>query len=332
MASLLFRSYAGPEPSHPVSTLLLQLLLQLLLPSSWDAAMLRRPPNGEGLTLSRDVACGQRYVQGKVLGGMDAPEKKWPWQVSVHYRGFHICGGSIIDEYWVLSAAHCFGRNRDMEAYDMYVGLVDLMVAGSYTQWFEVNKVILHDTYEAHHPIGGDVALVQLKTRIVFSEAVLPICIATPDVSLQNLTCWATGWGFISQKGDSSDHLQEVQVPLIPLILCQLFYGQPSLIQPDMMCAGDLMNMKTVCEGDSGGPLVCELNRIWVQIGIVSWGRGCLFPMYPTVYARVSHFSTWIHHQIAHTPPPLQPFPILSCTLGTSVSVLVTMMAFLPML
>lgn len=85
-------------------------------------------------------------------------------------------------------------------------------------------------------------------------------------------------------------------------------------------------------QGDSGGPLVCELNRIWVQIGIVSWGRGCLFPVYPTVYARVSYFSTWIHHQIAHTPPPLQPLPILSCTLGTSVSVLVTMMAFLPML
>lgn len=95
----------------------------------------------------------------------------------------------------------CPHRDRDTEAYDMYVGLVDLMVAGSHTQWFEVNKVILHDTYEAHHPIGGDVALVQLKTRIVFSDAVLPICIATPDVSLQNLTCWATGWGFISQKG-----------------------------------------------------------------------------------------------------------------------------------
>lgn len=55
-------------------------------------------------------ACGQRHMQGKIMGGMDTPEKKWPWQVSVHYGGFHICGGSIIHEYWILSAAHCFSR------------------------------------------------------------------------------------------------------------------------------------------------------------------------------------------------------------------------------
>ncbi|XP_054440029.1 serine protease 38 [Pteronotus mesoamericanus] len=315
---------------RPVSSL--QLLLLLLLSPARDAATAHRPSNSEGVPVSRDVACGQRRVQGKVLGGVDAPEKKWPWQVSVHYRGFHICGGSIIHEFWVLSAAHCFDRNRDTEAYDMYVGLVDLMVAGSHTQWFEVNKVILHHSYEVHHPVGGDVALVQLKTAIVFSDAVLPICVAAPDVNLQNLTCWATGWGLISSKGDSSDHLQEVQMPLIPLFLCQLLYGHTSFIQPDMMCAGDLMNVKTVCEGDSGGPLVCELNRVWVQIGIVSWGRGCLFPVYPAVYARVSYFSTWINYHIAHTPPPPQPLPTLSCTLGASLSVLVTVMAFLPML
>lgn len=83
----------------------------------------------------------------------------------------------------------------------MYVGLVDLRVAGNHTQWFEVNKVIIHPTYEMYHPIGGDIALVQLKTRIVFSDSVLPICIAPPDVTLSNLSCWATGWGSISQQG-----------------------------------------------------------------------------------------------------------------------------------
>lgn len=61
-------------------------------------------------SVSLPSACGQRHVQGKIMGGTDAPEKKWPWQVSVHYAGFHICGGTIIHEYWILSAAHCFGR------------------------------------------------------------------------------------------------------------------------------------------------------------------------------------------------------------------------------
>lgn len=92
-----------------------------------------------------------------------------------------------------------------MEAFDIYVGLVDLRFAGNHTQWFEVNKVIVHPTYEVYHPVGGDVALVQLKSRIVFSDSVLPVCIASPDVNLHNATCWSTGWGLVSPQGKSTE-------------------------------------------------------------------------------------------------------------------------------
>ncbi|KAF3815617.1 hypothetical protein GH733_016509 [Mirounga leonina] len=316
---------------------------------------------------------------------MDALEGKWPWQVSVHYRGFHICGGTIIDEYWILSAAHCFDRDKNIEAFDIYVGLVDLRFVGSHTQWFEVNKVILHPTYEVYHPVGGDIALVQLKSRIVFSDSVLPVCIAPPDVNLHNVTCWSTGWGLISPQGRVPEKLQEVRVPLISLPLCQLLYGHLSHVMSDMLCAGDIWNVRTVCEGstsarealpaahhpapptlsrqdsamstahlqqslgtgemgpplcrrlqalnspltgnpllfqgDSGGPLVCDFNHTWLQVGVVSWGRGCTYPMYPAVYARVSYFSKWIHYYQEHTPLPSQPLPALSLTVGATVSV-----------
>ncbi|XP_065729834.1 serine protease 38 [Phocoena phocoena] len=328
MAAALTGPRTGPGESRTPSL----LLLLFLLPHTQAAAMAHRHPASEGVAFSRDVACGQRHMQGRIMGGVDTLEKKWPWQVSVHYAGFHICGGSIIDEYWILSAAHCFGRNKVTAAFDMYVGLVDLRVAGNHTQWFEVNKVIIHPTYEMYHPIGGDIALVQLKTRIVFSDSVLPICIAPPDVTLSNLSCWATGWGSISQQGDTSDKLQEVQLPLVPLPLCQLLYGHTSYILPDMLCAGDLRNMKTACEGDSGGPLVCEFNRTWIQIGVVSWGHGCTYPMYPAVYTRVSFFSEWIRYHIENTPLPLQPLPTLSSTPGAAINVLVTSLAVLSML
>ncbi|XP_045336282.1 serine protease 38 [Leopardus geoffroyi] len=308
------------------------ILLLLLLPPTQVAAIAHGHPRIEGVSLNRDVACGHRYIQGKIVGGVDVPERKWPWQVSVHYAGFHVCGGSIIDEYWILSAAHCFQREKNTEAFDMYVGLVDLRVAGNHTQWFEVNKVIIHPTYEVYHPIGGDIALVQLKSRIVFSDSVLPVCVAPPDVNLQNVICWATGWGVISQQGHTSDKLQEAQMPLISLPLCQLLYGHLSYIMMDMLCAGDIKNMKTVCEGDSGGPLVCEFNHTWLQVGVVSWGRGCTYPMYPAVYARVSYFSKWIHYHIEHTPLPLQPLPTLSSMLCATLSVPVTMLAVLLML
>ncbi|XP_027627016.1 serine protease 38 isoform X2 [Tupaia chinensis] len=249
----------------------LGLLLFFLLqwPSAQIAASVHGHSKSQGVSLSAAVACGRRRVQGKIIGGSPAPEKKWPWQVSVHYAGFHVCGGSILNEYWVLSAAHCFSGNKRIEAYDIYVGLIDLSEAGNHTQWYEVNQVISHPTYRQHHPVGGDVALVQLKSRIDFSDSVLPVCLAPPNVNLTNVTCWVTGWGLISQKGDIPDELQEVQLPLIPVLLCQLLYGHPSFILKDMLCAGDIGNRKTACEGDSGGPLVCELNHIWVQIGIL---------------------------------------------------------------
>nr|XP_055189698.1 serine protease 38 [Nyctereutes procyonoides] len=305
------------------------LLLLLLLPPAQAAPGAHGRPLSKVVALNVNVACGRRYIQGKIVGGVDVLERKWPWQVSVHYRGFHVCGGSIISEYWILSAAHCFDRDKNIVAFDMYVGMVDLRFASNHTQWFEVNKVIVHPTYQLYHPVGGDIALVQLKSRIVFSDSVLPVCIAPPDVNLHNVTCWATGWGLISPQGYVTDHLQEAQMPLISLPLCQLLYGQLSYIMLDMLCAGDIRNVKTVCEGDSGGPLVCELNRTWLQVGIVSWGRGCTYPMYPAVYTRVSYFSKWIHYHIKNTPPPSQPLPALSPMLGATISIPVTMLAVL---
>lgn len=109
----------------------------------------------------------------------------------------------------------CLYRNKNIKAFDMYVGLVDLKVAGNHTQWFEVNRVIIHPTYGLYHPIGGDIALVQLKTRIVFSDSVLPICIAPPDLTLSNLSCWATGWGSISRQGKKQS---AGWIPLLELV------------------------------------------------------------------------------------------------------------------
>lgn len=62
------------------------------------------------LPLFLSSACGQPVLQGKIFGGTSAPSRKWPWQVSLHFSGIHICGGSILDAYWVLTAAHCFDR------------------------------------------------------------------------------------------------------------------------------------------------------------------------------------------------------------------------------
>lgn len=82
-------------------------------------------------------------------------------------------------------------------------------------------------------------------------------------------------------------------------------------------------------QGDSGGPLVCKVNQTWRQIGIVSWGRGCAHPLYPGVYANVSHFLSWIQYYLNHTPIPPLLTPSLSSSLRATLSTFVTMLASL---
>ncbi|XP_004647585.1 serine protease 38 [Octodon degus] len=305
---------AVPASDPGALRLLLPLLpLLLLLPAT------RAHPTAPAPT------CGQRAPEGRVLGGVPAAAYRWPWQVSVHYAGVHVCGGSVLDAYWVLSAAHCFNREKNIATFDLYVGLTNLRAAGAHTQWFAVSRVILHPSYQMWHPVGGDVALVQLQSRIEFSDAVRPVCLPPPTLQLDsNTACWVAGWGLVSPQGLPNE-LQEAQLPLISQALCRLLYS-PSAIQQDMLCAGSL---KTACEGDSGGPLVCELNHTWVQIGIVSWGQGCAQQLYPAVFARVSYFSSWIRHHMERTPLPEQPAPTLAPAHSATLIVLVPVLTSL---
>ncbi|EDL07660.1 mCG11716, isoform CRA_g, partial [Mus musculus] len=292
---------------------------------------------GPTLHLSPSSACGQPVLQGKLLGGEFARDRKWPWQVSLHYSGFHICGGSILSAYWVLSAAHCFDRGKKLETYDIYVGITNLEKANRHTQWFEIYQVIIHPTFQMYHPIGGDVALVQLKSAIVFSDFVLPICLPPSDLYLINLSCWTTGWGMISPQvplpspltGETGNELLEAQLPLIPRFQCQLLYGLSSYLLPEMLCAADIKTMKNVCEGDSGSPLVCKQNQTWLQIGIVSWGRGCAQPLYPGVFANVSYFLSWIRYHLQIIPNPPQILPSLSSSPKNTLIIFVTIMGHL---
>ncbi|EHB18114.1 Serine protease MPN2 [Heterocephalus glaber] len=217
--------------------------------------------------------------------------------------------------------------DKSIASFDLYVGLNDLRAAGAHTQWFAVSRVILHPAYQMWHPLGGDAALVQLQSRIEFSDAVRPVCLPPPTLQLDGSeVCWATGWGLTSLQGLSSNQLQEAQLPLVPQTLCRILYSYPAIL-PNMLCAGSLGTLRTVCEGDSGGPLVCEFNRTWVQIGIMSWGCGCNEHVYPGVFARVSYFSSWIRYHVERTPLPSQPAPALCPARGAALGVLVTALA-----
>ncbi|XP_074117338.1 serine protease 40-like isoform X2 [Sminthopsis crassicaudata] len=237
------------------------------------------------------------------MGGQSALEGKWPWQVGLWYRGSFICGGSLIDSQWILTAAHCFQKSTDPSMYKVFVGYSKLYERNTHSLQLSVRTIFRHPDFSKNHPFGSDIALLELSSPVGFSSYILPICLPTPGLYYEGKSsCWMTGWGTLSETVllPEGSYLQEAEIPLINSHLCNLFYGVPMRdnltydIKDDMLCAGDIIHQRAICLGDSGGPLVCEFSETWMQVGIASWGMPCNIPVSPSVFSRVSYYLDWI--------------------------------------
>ncbi|XP_052053563.1 serine protease 30 [Apodemus sylvaticus] len=238
---------------------------------------------------------------GKIIGGQDALQGKWPWQVSLCIaEDGHICGGSLIHEVWVLTAAHCFRRSLNPRLYHVKVGGLTLSLLEPHSTLVAVRDIFVHPAYLWGDASSGDIALVQLDTPLQPSQFT-PVCLPAAQAPLSPGTvCWVTGWG-ATQERDLASVLQELAVPLLDSEECEKMYhirgsslSGKRVIQSDMLCAGFVEGQKDSCQGDSGGPLVCDINSSWIQVGITSWGIGCARPHRPGVYTRVPAYVHWI--------------------------------------
>uniref|UniRef100_A0A8B9H1Y5 Zmp:0000001114 n=1 Tax=Astyanax mexicanus TaxID=7994 RepID=A0A8B9H1Y5_ASTMX len=232
--------------------------------------------------------CGTRpYKHNRIVGGQNADVGEWPWQVSLHYStNGHTCGASIISNRWLLSAAHCFASLDPS-------GMQDQERDDSNVQVREVQTIITHQDYNQLTQ-DNDIALLELKEPLVFSNTVHPVCLpANSHVFPAGMPCWVTGWGALREGGRASRVLQKAEVKIINDTVCDdVTEGQ---VTSRMLCSGFLAGGVDACQGDSGGPLVClsEAN-IWFQCGIVSWGEGCARRNKPGVYTRLTKFRYWI--------------------------------------
>lgn len=257
-----------------------------------------------------EASCGVA-AQARVTGGSSAVPGQWPWQVSIVFDGTHVCGGSLVSDKWVLSAAHCFPREHKKEMYEVKLGAHQL---DSFTPEAEVRtvaQVIVHPSYQQEGS-QGDIALLQLSSPVSFSRYIRPICLPAANASFPNgLQCTVTGWGHVASSVSlqAPRPLQQLEVPLISRETCNCLYninakpGEPHSIQQDMVCAGYVKGGKDACQGDSGGPLSCPVGGLWYLAGVVSWGDACGAPNRPGVYTLTSSYASWIHHLAAEVQP-----------------------------
>ncbi|XP_052220080.1 neurotrypsin-like [Dreissena polymorpha] len=239
-----------------------------------------------------------RTVYDKIVGlpeGLEAGKGFYPWHVGVRNQYKNICGGTILNDRWILSAAHCF---------QVHTGDHDLMKSDPFEQQFELEQLIEHPNFISASK-GYDIALMKVKLNngagIKFSEDVQPACL--PDAGMDYETgtiCHISGWGKTSLNATKDETvLRAAEVPLIDDVVCKRQY---TTFTQNMVCAGYMDGGIDTCQGDSGGPLVCSVDGLYYVMGVTSFGHKCGLQNYPGVYAKVAPFQSWIETTIASYP------------------------------
>ncbi|XP_075696954.1 transmembrane protease serine 13 [Rhinoderma darwinii] len=245
------------------------------------------------------VRCSDCGLQKKsrIIGGTEANAGDWPWQVSLQVRTQrqyeHVCGGTIINNQWVLTASHCFSSSVPLNLWRIVAGTINLDQTRSTSS---VAAIIRHENY-SDDTDDFDVALMKLSNPFSFSAAVQPACLPMSQQSFNpNTRCWISGFGkTVASSKETSKVLMNAEVNIISTTVCNNANVYNGAITARMMCAGELRGGIDSCQGDSGGPLVCFQNNRWYLAGVTSWGTGCGQPNKPGVYARVTEVLPWVY-------------------------------------
>jgi len=265
-------------------------------------------PACKGAPTSSDCKCGLAKRATRIVGGVQAGINEYPWQIGIVSKGGSSvwCGGSLVSNRWVLTAAHCT-RGESASSLQVLVGEHDYDDP-SETNTIRLDVVEIKDHPSYDHPTTDyDFSLLKLASDIDFeaNSHIRPVCLPTDSTNTyagQKAT--VTGWGTTSSGGSTSNVLLEVDVNVLSNEECKNNYNYPpARITGQMMCANVNGGGEDACQGDSGGPLVSASSGDGVTpgqnydlIGVVSWGWGCADANYPGVYARVTEQLSWINN------------------------------------
>ncbi|CAL8138324.1 unnamed protein product [Orchesella dallaii] len=295
-------------------------------------------PNAAIPRRDRECLCGVKPKSstpgGRVVGGKTADPFEFPWLTAIVDSNTRLafCGGSLINDRYVLTAAHCFAGSSPVRTFEaevlLHAHLLDLNLNSNYNPRapagkpgsvkavpglkfsnktdddelsirIGISKIIVHPLYSSRST-DFDVALLRLEHRVdLHNPEITTICLPTEGNvrGYANQTTIIAGWGKPHEAaGAGSRLLQKLSLPVIHYKQCNKLLQSP--ITSRMMCAGYLKGGKDACVGDSGGPLIYQFNqKQFRQIGIVSFGHGCARVNTPGVFVNVQEVLPWIFHQ-----------------------------------
>ncbi|XP_026200675.1 duodenase-1-like isoform X1 [Anabas testudineus] len=231
---------------------------------------------------------GQNGHGSEIINGEKVPENSMLYMVSVQNDYGHVCGGFLISEDFVLTAAHCDDRNPT----SVVLGTHNLKEAGKTA----VEQKYKHEAFKEVSK-GHDIMLLKLSRKAPLNNRVQTIQLPESGMNIQeNQQCLVAGWGMTKTYGHIENELRMVDVSVINLDVCK--YKWPGL-PANVICAGGYGTNKGFCQGDSGGPLVCN----GTAAGVVSFNNKmkCNYPNAPNVYTDVSKYLDWINNIIKQT-------------------------------
>lgn len=318
--------------AHPAQQQMIQANQQQVKPGSYVQSIanqqLAASLDSQAMTLAKsqqvgkrkvlDGRCGLRQsagingrVQNLAYHESSADFGEYPAQAAILKRlsgsdSLFVCGGTLISQYWIATAAHCIKKHSQSE-FKVRLGEWDVHRDDEFYPFVEktVRDVIVHPEFVSGNLVN-DIALLRLDSPVDPSlPHVNPACLPQLDESFVREHCWVTGWGKDSfgQKGSFQSVLREVELPVLGQAECESSLRQTRLgphyrLHSGFICAGG-EGGRDACEGDGGSGLYCIQDGIIKVAGLVSWGIGCGQAGVPGVYVNMAHYRSWIENIIS---------------------------------
>jgi len=264
------------------------------------------PPTNKPVT----QRCGM--PQTRIVGGEFASPGEWPWMVVLGKpasgffgSSFQVsCGGTVLNEDTILTAAHCFG-NGNQDPTTVHLKDTDLVSSGDGKGIdVPIGQIFSHPGWNSA-TLANDIAIVKLSRRVTFDRNVQSACLPYNYQGknlfniLKNPAPTVAGWGSERVGGPTTSKLKQAKVAMKTQSECRNAYrnvGQVS-IDDTKICAGE--GKTDSCNGDSGGPLLSNhLESGWTVVGVTSFGVDCARPDFPGVYTRVDKYLNWIEQHL----------------------------------